>query len=241
MILIRNAWLALNLIVATVLLSIVVIVYSFFGRSDRVYDGVPRFWARWLLWAAAVRVHTDGVENLAPDRAQLVVANHSSWFDVLALTAWLPKRHRFVAKQELARVPLWGRAWRAAGHIAISRTDTHSAVQSLERAGRLVREDRSAIIIFPEGTRSASDELRSFKKGGFMLALHNRLEIVPTAIVGARRILPRDSWRVHPGTIILRFGAPVSTAEYDVSGRDDLIARVRSEIMRLRDDTATES
>lgn len=230
---IRTVWVAINVFAATIPYSLLVIAGSYLGAGPRFYDSIPRRWARWILWATGARVDVIGTENLASDRAQVIVANHVSWYDVLALAAFTPKRYRFVAKKELARVPLFGHAWIAAGHVAVDRTDTQRAVASLDQAARTIRDDNSSIIIFPEGTRSATGSLQAFKKGAFVLALNNGIDIVPAAVIGTRDIMSRDSWRVRSGRIILRFGSPVSTVGRDIHYRDELIARVRSHVEQL--------
>ena len=111
---IRSIWVAVHLILATIPLSLAVIIGSYVGAGTRFYDRIPRWWARWLLWASGVKVEVSGTEHLSRQRAQVIVANHVSWFDVLALAAHTPKRYRFVAKKELERVPFWGPAWKAA-------------------------------------------------------------------------------------------------------------------------------
>lgn len=230
---IRSIWVALNLLLVTIPLSLVIIIPSFTGGQHAVFEWVPRLWARWMLWASGVHVRLEGIDNIELGRAQVIVANHVSWFDVLAIAAFLPKRYRFIAKKELARVPLWGRAWLAAGHIAVDRGNTQAAVESLERAGRIVREDGSAIVIFPEGTRSATGELQPFKKGAVMLALLNELDIVPTAVLGTRAILPKNGWRVSAGRIIVRFGPPIPTAGRNADDREQLLAQVRAQIEHM--------
>lgn len=230
---IRTIWVAINVLAATIPFSLLVVIGSYLGASSRFYDQIPRYWARWILWATGVRVEVQGMENLSPDSAQIIVSNHVSWYDVLALAAWTPKRYRFVAKKELSRVPLWGHAWVAAGHISVDRTDNQSAVASLDQAGRTILEDNSSVIIFAEGTRSRTGALQPFKKGAFILALQNGIDIVPTAVLGTRHIMSRDSWRIRSGRIIVRYGPPVSPAGYDVRRRDELIARVRSEVEQM--------
>jgi 1-acyl-sn-glycerol-3-phosphate acyltransferase len=216
--------------IITPLLSLVIIGGTFVNAPERLYDRVARLWVRLLLAVAGARVIAVGLENVTSARPQLLLANHASHFDVLALAHIIPTRYRFIAKTELTRVPLWGRAWQSAGHIAIDRTDTVRAVKSLERAASLARSDGSSIIIFPEGTRSPDGNLQPFKKGAFMLALQSRIEIVPVAITGSRGILPKGSWRPRPGRIIVRFGPPIDTSGFTERTRDDLMARVRAQL-----------
>ena len=230
----RATWLALHLLVATLLIGAVVIGGAAFGvRRGGFYLWAARAWSRWLLAANGTRVEVAGMEYLALDRPQIIAANHVSWFDVLAIASVLPKRFRFVAKEELGRVPIFGHAWKAAGHISVDRRDTQSAIASLQVASRHMREDNSAVVIFPEGTRSATGELLPFKKGAFMLALVSGVDIVPTAVLGTRAMLPKGEWRVRGGRINVRFGPPVETLRYGEAGRDALIADVRSEIQGM--------
>ncbi len=232
---IRTLWLELNIGVATFLLGSLVIVASLFGVRGNVYWWASRTWSRWLIWSTGCRVTVEGVENIAADRPQVIASNHVSHVDVISLAANIPKRFRFVAKKELARIPLFGTAWKAAGHISVDRGDRASAVASLDAAGRLIRQDYSAVVIFPEGTRSITGELQPFKKGAFMLALRTGVEIVPAAVLGTRRILPKGAWRLRSGPVIVRFGAPIDTTHYDEESRDALIDVVRSRIEQLLD------
>ena len=231
---IRASWMVLNLLVATVPLGIIAIVANSVGARGDILFLISRSWCRWMLWAASTPVRTFGFEHIAPDRPQIIVANHQSWFDVLAIAGYLPKRNRFIAKKELTRIPLFGWAWQSLGHISIDRSNTALAVESLERAARLVREDNSCIVIFPEGTRSETHEMLPFKKGAFMLALQTGIEIVPAGVQGTSEILPKHGWRLRPRSIILRFGPPIDATVYGEDGKDRLMAHVRSEIDRLR-------
>ncbi len=230
---IRTLWFELNLLVATGVIGSMVIVASIFRVRGDFYWWAARSWARWLVWVSGCTVTVEGLHNVAMDRPQVFIANHVSHVDVIAIAANIPKRFRFVAKKELGRIPIFGTAWKVAGHISVDRGDRASAVASLAAAGRLIRDDNSSVVIFAEGTRSRTGELQPFKKGGFMLALHTGVEIVPVAILGTRRILPKGGWRLRPGPVIVRFGAPIDTTHYDESTRDALIERVRGCIEEL--------
>ena len=223
----------INLLIATFVCASTAVVYGSFRPSPAFYNRVAQTWARWILWASAVRVRLVGLENLSLEEPQIVAANHVSWYDVFALAATLPKRFRFIAKIELARIPIFGRAWIAAGHIAVDRRDHQAAVAALDAAATAMRADHSVVVIFPEGTRSGSSAMLPFKKGAFMMSLRTGVAIVPTAVIGSRRVLPKGGWRVCSGEIIVRFGAPVSPASYSEDTRDELVQRVRSEIAAM--------
>ncbi len=232
---IRTIWAYLVLFFGTIALASIVVVSALLRIRGRVYDWAGRSWGRMMLWASGTPVYIEGLENVREDRPQIFASNHVSWFDVWALAARIPKRYRFVAKQELAKIPLFGQAWKAAGHISIDRSNRASAIRSLNEAGRLLRQDNSSVVIFPEGTRSPTGELLPFKKGAFMLALFTGVEIVPVAVVGTRAILPKRGWRIRPGPIILRFGEPIPTEGYDERTRNELIATVRKRIRSMLD------
>lgn len=231
----RAFWIYLHGVIATFGLSAVIATGYLFGHRGGLYEWVARSWGRWIIWASAVDVVVEGVENLPYDRAQIIACNHQSWYDVFALAAILPKRFRFIAKAELRKIPLFGYAWESAGHISIVRQDRAQAIQALDKAAELVRSDNSAIMIFPEGTRSADGRLKEFKKGAFMLALRTGLEIVPAAVIGSRGVQKKSDWRVRPGRIIVRFGEPIDTKTFDEAHREELTAVVHERIANLLD------
>lgn len=195
-------------------------------RSDKLWTmghSVPTGWARSILWASGVKVEAEGLEVLEGDHPRVLVANHESWFDVFALCAVIPSAFRFVGKKELEKIPLLGPAWVGSGHLAIDRSDRNSAVDILREASQRMHETGLTIIMFPEGTRSADQELQKFKKGSFVLAIQAQCPVVPVGIEGSGRIMPKGSFRVSPGTIRVRVGAPISTEGMTAEDRDRLL------------------
>jgi 1-acyl-sn-glycerol-3-phosphate acyltransferase len=169
-----------------------------------------------------------------PDQAQILVVNHTSWFDVLVLIAYLPGRSIFVAKKELERIPLFGRAVRSCGHIFIDRRDRSQALDSLTLARKSLEDERPTIIMFPEGTRSPTGELQKFKKGAFVLAIQSGVDVVPAAISGSREVMRKGSFRIRPGTIRVRFGEPISVEGLGIEQRNELTARAREALLGLQ-------
>jgi 1-acyl-sn-glycerol-3-phosphate acyltransferase len=168
------------------------------------------------------------------DGAVILVANHESWFDVWALAGCLPLYSRFAAKKELARIPIFGRAWQVCGNVCIDRSDRASAIESMTQAGRLIKEEGRHMVFFAEGTRCSDGLLHPFKKGPFVMAIEGGVSIVPVGLVGSRAIMPKGSFRIRPGAISIRVGKPISVEGMRHSDRDRLRDTVRDAVVRLR-------
>jgi 1-acyl-sn-glycerol-3-phosphate acyltransferase len=188
-----------------------------------------RFWARAGLLLAGVRLTVEGQEHIPRDRAVIYMSNHQSNFDILALFAGLPVQFRWLAKEELFHIPLFGLAMRRTGYIAIDRSDRKKALRSMAEASRRITEGTS-VIVFPEGTRSPDGSLLPFKKGGFMLAIDAGAPIVPVAIAGSHAVMPKYSRWIRGGRIRVTIFPPVPTADAGPADREELMEKVRRPI-----------
>jgi 1-acyl-sn-glycerol-3-phosphate acyltransferase len=186
-------------------------------------DERARWFGRRVVELLDVQLIATGAEHV-PAQAVVYMSNHQSHLDIPILYATLPSPTiRMLAKAELFRIPLWGRAVRAAEFVEVDRGHHTRAVQSIEHATRLLR-DGVSIYLAPEGTRSVDGRIGKLKKGGFHLAKATGAPIVPVAIRGTIAILPR-------GAKVMRSGQPVSVQigrPIEVAGRDmsDLMAQV---------------
>ncbi|MCC6526314.1 MAG: 1-acyl-sn-glycerol-3-phosphate acyltransferase [Polyangiaceae bacterium] len=197
------------------------------GRIDpAVIDGRTRALGERVLARARVTLTVEGTERVPAGRAFVYMSNHQSHVDIPVVFATVPAtRLRMVAKKELFRVPVWGRAMRAAGMVEVDRGNRSAAVQALERAGEQIRSGVS-VWIAPEGTRSRTGAIGPLKKGGFHLALATGTPIVPIAISGTRRVLPAAGRSMRHGVpVSVRYGAPIEVAG---RGIEELMAEVRS-------------
>jgi 1-acyl-sn-glycerol-3-phosphate acyltransferase len=105
-------------------------------------------------------------------------------------------------------------------------------MRSIDQGAESLRAGHS-FLIFPEGTRSKTDELLPFKKGGFRMAIKAGAPIVPVAISGGRAAMVKGSAFIRPVTLTVRIGKPIETSGISVEQRDLLIGRVRQEIATL--------
>lgn len=230
---IRSIWVGLVASAILMTLGTVVVVGPYLRLPRGFYQWAGRFFSRTLLWAGNTPVRVIGLDNIDHENPQIVCCNHQSMYDVWAVAAHLPVGYHFVAKKEIRRIPIFGRASAAAGHVYIDRGNRMAAVESLKVAGRKIVEDSSSAVVFPEGTRSLTGDLRPFKKGPFIMAIESGAPIVPTVIDGTFGILPKRGIRLRPNPITLWFGEPVDTRPFGHEDRDVLIIRVHAQMAEM--------
>lgn len=204
-------------------------VVAGFDRSGEGVLWIGRQWIRWIFWTCGIRVETDGLENVDPRRPCVFMSNHQSVLDTGAVVLTLPGSWRFVAKRELTWIPFFGWALWLGGHVIVDRGNRARSVASLRRAAERIRGGLS-VIIFPEGTRSETGEMREFKSGGFHLALDAQVPISPITVSGSRQLTPKGSLRVESGRVLVRYGKPIETRGLGVADREALKRQVREAI-----------
>jgi len=215
--------------VLTVVCSILALLMTIADPSGNRSHRVASFWASSALLLAGVRVTMHNMDFVSPDESYIYAANHQSAFDILVLLAKLKVQFRWLAKDSLFKIPLFGWAMRRTGYIPINRSNPKQAYQSLLEAAKKVNEG-SSVVIFPEGTRQETEALGEFKKGGFILALKSRKPIVPIGIQGSSRIKHKMGLRINPGTVQVVLGKPIPTEGLRNKDAEALMERVKAAI-----------
>jgi 1-acyl-sn-glycerol-3-phosphate acyltransferase len=189
-----------------------------------------RLWGRIIIRTAGVKVEFEGLENIEGLGSFVLVANHQSMFDILALLAYFPRPVRFVAKKELLKIPIFGFALRRGDHIVVDR----------ERGGQAVRKSVElaksglCIVFFAEGHRFSDNQIHRFNPGAAWLALLTKLPCVPMAIGGSAAIMPRGAKTVVPGrTMRMRLGASIPTESLQTSDRNKLTRQLEQAVRDL--------
>ena len=191
-----------------------------------------KLWSPILLFITGVRVEIEGLENITKNKACIFVANHSSHFDIPVLFNSLPVNIYFVAKKELKNIPFLGWAIQAAGMIFIDRSDKEKAYKSLEKAVTDIKSGKN-IFTFPEGTRSKTGALNSFKKGAFVIAKTGEIDIIPIALVGINKILPSNSYIIRPGKVKIIVGEKWKFEDYQHLSVEQMANQMKSKVESL--------
>lgn len=217
-----------------------VLVITFLGASLSVLFAIlvnPHFasrhfaarWARWIAWCTPIRVSVEGAEHADRSRGYVVVSNHQSQYDILALYGWLDLDLKWVMKKELRKIPGIGIGCEKVGHIFVDRKRPEKARAAINKALKVLGNG-IGILFFPEGTRSLDGRMLPFKKGAFRVALEQDLPILPVTLVGTRDILPAKTLRLFPGKIRVVIHPEIPTKDMTVDDMKTLMTQTRSVI-----------
>ncbi len=209
------------------------IIVAIFDRVGRQQIWLARVWARSVLFVSGVRVSVEGVEKLDLTRPYLIAPNHASYMDTPVILSSVKLQFRFLAKEELFKIPFLGAHLRTAGHVPVPREDPRAAVKTMTLAADNIREKAISMLIFPEGGRTRTGELQPFKEGVAYIAIKAGVPIVPVGVTGTRAVIPMGSGIVRPGKVTLRVGDPISTEGLTLKDRQRLTDQVRESVAKL--------
>jgi len=190
------------------------------GRFLRIVGALPTY--AYLPW----HVRMEG--RPPKGRSYVAVSNHQSFLDIFVLSR-LPREMKWMAKQELFRVPWFGWMFSLSGDISVRRGDRESGGEALVRARRYL-DTGMPVMIFPEGTRSRDGKMLPFKPGAFRLAIEAQVPILPIAVSGSADGMPKGSPWIRPTLVLVRVLEPVETVGMTGSDVVRLSALVRERI-----------
>ena len=176
-----------------------------------------------------IRISGEAVQD--PRHPYVVVSNHQSLADIPVISN-LPWEMKWVAKEELFKLPYVGWMMRLAGDIPVDRKDPRSGARMLLAADKYLKQ-KCSVMFFPEGTRSMDGRVGRFNDGAFYLAITARVPILPLAVEGSIVCIPKKDWKFGPGSdVLLKVLPPVSTSDLTTHDTEQLRDTVRAMIVR---------
>lgn len=186
--------------VFTVVYGAIAVIGSWLPIRWHVSDRAASVWSKILLAMAGLRYDVEGRHNLRPDRPQVVVSNHLSNLD--PMVHWLalqPLHYRYMVKKEVYKIPVFRSAVKAMHMVKVDRQAGVGGYDSINRQVREVFALGLSLLIYGEGTRSRSHDVKEFKKGPFIIANAVGAPILPVTIEGTERAWPPGDWRMYGG------------------------------------------
>ncbi len=175
---------------------------------------ISRAWCGLVLWMGkifcGVRYEIEGLENLKLEQTAIILSNHQSAWETLALRYILPPTQSVLLKRSLTWFPIWGWALSTLKPIAIDRKKQREALRTLLVNGKKYLNEGLWVVVFPEGTRTAAGEVKKFSAGGAMLAQQSGHPVIPIAH-NAGQFWPRYSFFKYEGVIKVKIGVAISS------------------------------
>jgi 1-acyl-sn-glycerol-3-phosphate acyltransferase len=184
---------ALIVLTCPVFFAGALLVFALTVMVDRRRVLLHLYSSTWAVFYVAInpfwKLRVTGREHLPWRGPAVLVANHASLIDILVLFA-LYRPYKWVSKAENFRLPFVGWNMHLNGYVPLTRGDRESVVSMLSRCGTLLRRG-NPVLFFPEGTRTTSGALQPFKDGAFELAVEHGVPVIPIAVHGTGRALPK--------------------------------------------------
>lgn len=158
------------------------------GHFWGYYPG--RLWSQFIVRILLLPVKVKGREHLEKGKSYVFVSNHQGAFDIFLIYGFLGRNFKWMMKQSLRQMPLVGKACEAAHHIFVDKRGASRIKHTYDQA-RETLSDGMSLVVFPEGSRSFSGHMGTFRRGAFMLADELQLPVVPLTIDGSINVKPR--------------------------------------------------
>lgn len=180
------------------ILSVTFVVFCFsFTKSQNTLWKIRKIWAKFQRYTIFYKQEVIGTFN---PKAQMILMNHQSALDIIALEELYPKNLCWIAKKELGEIPFFKIAMKKPKLLCIDRKNPRDLVRILKEAKERLKENR-VLAIFPEGTRSKSDKLLKFQRGAKILSDKLNLKIQPILLVDSAKILDTKNFSAKSGTL----------------------------------------
>ena len=216
----------------TIVMGTLSLVSSLVDRDGRIQQWFAVTWSKMILGTIGVPLAVRGMEKIDTTRPHLYALNHLSALDIPAVYVAMPCHFRVMAKEEIFRYPFLGWHLRRSGQVSIEREHAVASMRSLNRAAAVLKGGQP-LVVFPEGGRSATGQVKPFLPGVFYVAIKAGVDVVPMALVGSYELLPMETFHIKPRPLELLVGEPVSSEGYGPRDMDKLAARVQKAVEDL--------
>jgi len=227
-------WFVCALVVIISRFFIPIIVFICHADEKLVTHHARRIWAKISLLAGGLRIKIEGLANIPNHQPVILVSNHQSYLDIFVLSSIIPFFFRFLAWDDLFKIPIFGPLMRKSGSIPVSDNNEQEAFKSLLKVTKLVKAGES-FVIFPEGRLTRDGNLSPFGLGTAVIALNTGNPVIPVAVSGSYKILHKGEWILQPGEIKIKFGKPLTFQNYQLekSTYERATEKIRNSIEEL--------
>lgn len=193
-------------------------------------------WGRMICALGGVRLQVVDRSGIPADETVYYVSNHQGDFDIPVLLKCANRPLGFVAKKELASVPLVAQWMRIMGCIFLDRQNRRKQVEQIRQSVHYLRNGIS-MVVFPEGTRSRGSEMGAFAKGSLQIGLRANVRIVPVTLRDTYTLYPKDRTLIPGGSATVILHPAIDPEKLGADEKSGLMERVRGLIQSGLDES----
>lgn len=186
----------------------VICLFAFTNNQEKIHK-IRRIWAKIQLKVLRVRVEFIGELD---KNATMIMMNHQSMLDIIALEALYERNLAWVAKKEIRDLPVFKYTMTKPRLICVDRKNPRSIIGVIKEARERLAEGR-VLAIFPDGTRSKTDKILKFQVGAKVLAEKLALKVQPLLIIDSARLLDSKDFTIHSGVLKIVCLGLIDTSE----------------------------
>ena len=198
-------------------LGVFLLLFGFISKP-LLFWFIPIF-CRCLLFSLGV--HIQALGNFPKQGKYIIMCNHTSFIDVFTFPCYINGYFTAISAKKNFKIPLFGTMLRLIKAIPIDRSNHEKAIKSISFAEQFLVDSEFNVVILPEGTRTLSGSLGSFKKGGFHMAINTNLPILPIVSLGSFDYKPKNRFILRPQVVTIKVGSPIYPANESIESLMD--------------------
>ena len=177
----------------TALMVLITLPFAYLGYRKAVKN-LAHFWARAVFWILMKKLHIHGIENYSRDQRYIIIANHASLFDIMAIMAFSPDVAWF-GHERLMKIPVFRKVLKMINYIPVKQTNYKNTRQILEQINQASKF--RTIAIFPEGTRTLDGNMKNFFRGFVYILRASDADILPVTLNGFYLFKPKNRFHIN--------------------------------------------
>lgn len=199
-----------------------------FLRIKPVVKEMMHFWAKGIFYIIGKKMHVRGIENLDKKKHFILLANHSSLFDIIAIVSVIPDIAWF-GHERLMKIPVFRRVLKLTGYIPMRKATYRNTKEMINQL--IVSSAENNIAIFPEGTRTLDGKMNDFYRGFIILLKSSQINVLPVTLNGFYRLKPKNhSYIDFSASLEMVIHKLIPGSELINKTDDEIAAKVKSEI-----------
>jgi 1-acyl-sn-glycerol-3-phosphate acyltransferase len=182
-----------------------------------------RFWAKTVFLIIAKKLRIEGLEKIKKDGKYILIANHSSLFDIIAITSFFPGVSWF-GHERLLKIPLFRTILKMTDYVPMKKTSVKNTREMIDRL--ILKSKGHTIAMFPEGTRTLDGRVNEFYRGFIHVLRASEINILPVTLNGFYVLKPKNRFYIN-------FSSKISVIIHDPIARELLIDKDDAEIISI--------